>query len=115
MNVIEQRISGKLREVRPLAKKINPHRLHAIVNEALGIEFSEPDPPQPFTYQCARGVNWNVRPESRKGTENKYWIMYKQHKLKSVKVYLAAVGSLTRAKMEEKAAEYYEVLYGSTS
>lgn len=101
MAVIEKRFKGKLSELKPLVKKIHPSRVKLIVNEVFCIDFFEPENPQPFVYVDSQSLTWHIRPECRKGTTKRYWVMYKTINGRRHKKYLAAQGELTLEKIQE--------------
>lgn len=101
MTVIEKRFKGKLRELRPMVKKIHPSRVKLIINEVFTIDFFEPENPQPFVYVDSQSLAWHIRPEKRKGTSKRYWVMYKTINGRRHKKYLSAQGELTAERIQK--------------
>lgn len=111
MTVIEKRFAGKLRELKPLVKRIPPNRVKLIVNEVFSIDFFEPENPQPFVYVDSQSLLWHIRPERRKGTEKRYWVMYKTINGRRFKKYLAAQGELTLEKIQDAITAVWDDVY----
>lgn len=101
MAVIEKRVAGKLREIKPLASKLTRQKLVDIFEDVFQLGWEEPFPPAPFKYTAGNGLTLNVRPELR--GVNFYWFANKQHNGRKHHIYLAPVGLLEKDLLDNAA------------